>query len=53
MTKYKVEVVMSYWQTIEVEAVSEDFAEVLALDSFDIHKARQGEGEVYKTEELQ
>jgi hypothetical protein len=48
--KYKVEVVMSYWQTIEVEAVSKDFAEVLALDAFDITKARRGEGEVYDTQ---
>jgi hypothetical protein len=52
MNKYKVEVVMSYWQTIEVEAVSKDFAEVLALDSFDMLKARQGEGEVYDIEEI-
>jgi hypothetical protein len=44
------EIVMSYWQTIEVEAVSKDFAEVLALDAFDITKARMGEGEVYDTE---
>jgi hypothetical protein len=48
--KYKVEVVMSYWQTIEVEAVSKDFAEVLALDAFDITKARMGDGEVYDTQ---
>jgi hypothetical protein len=41
---------MSYWQTIEVEAVSKDFAEVLALDAFDITKARIGDGEVYDTE---
>lgn len=45
--KYRVQVVMSYWQTIEVEAVSKDFAEVLALDLFDISQARQGEGECY------
>ena len=48
--KYKVQVVMSYWQTIEVEAVSKDFAEVLALDAFDITKARMGDGEVYDTQ---
>ena len=48
--KYRVQVVMSYWQTIEVEAVSKDFAEVLALDAFDITKARIGDGEVYDTE---
>ena len=48
--KYRVQVVMSYWQTIEVEAVSKDLAEVLALDAFDITKARIGDGEVYDTE---
>jgi hypothetical protein len=52
MNKYKVEVVVSYWQTIEVEAVSKDFAEVLALDAFDIKQARQGEAEVYDIEEV-
>jgi len=30
--------------------VSKDFAEVLALDAFDIAKARIGDGEVYDTE---
>lgn len=53
MNKYSVLVAMTYWCDVEVEAVSKDFAEVLALDSFDIDKARQGEGEVYNTEELQ
>jgi hypothetical protein len=48
--KYRVQVVMSYWQTIEVEAVSKDFAEVIALELFDITKARMGDGEVYDTE---
>jgi hypothetical protein len=48
--KYKVTVAMTYWQTIEVEAVSKDFAEVLAFDSFNIDQARQGEGEIYQTE---
>jgi hypothetical protein len=48
--KYRVQVVMSYWQTIEVEAVSKDFAEVMALEMFDITKARIGDGEVYDTE---
>jgi hypothetical protein len=48
--KYAVTVAMTYWQTIEVEAVSKDFAEVLAFDLFDISHARQGEGEVYQTE---
>jgi hypothetical protein len=50
MSKYRVEVVMSYWQTIEVEAVSKDFAEMLALEAFDITQARPGAGEVFDTE---
>jgi len=37
--KYKVSVVMSYWQTIEVEAESRDDARSIALDAFDISKA--------------
>jgi hypothetical protein len=51
--KYAVTVAMTYWQTIEVEAVSKDFAEVLAFDLFDITQARQGEGEIYQTETSQ
>jgi hypothetical protein len=47
--KYQVQVAVTYWQTIEVEAVSKDFAEVLALDLFDIGQAQQGEGECYDT----
>lgn len=50
MSKYRVTVVASYWQTIEVEAVSKDYAEVLALDQFDIRQARMGEAEAYGTE---
>ena len=48
--KYRVQVVMSYWQTVEVEADSRADAENKALDEFDITKARIGEGEVYDTE---
>ena len=48
--KYRVQVVMSYWQTVEVEADSSADAENKALDEFDITKARVGEGEVYDTE---
>lgn len=51
MKTYKVQVVMSYWQTIEVQANDKDEAEATAFDLFDIDKARQGEGEVYNTEE--
>jgi hypothetical protein len=48
--KYKVEVVMSYWQTIEVEADSSADASNKAFEQFDITKARMGDGEVYDTE---
>lgn len=48
--KYKVEVVMSYWQTIEVEADSSADASNKAFDEFDITKARVGEGETYDVE---
>ena len=48
--KYRVQVVMSYWQTVEVEADSNADAGNKALDEFDITKARIGEGEVYDTE---
>ena len=50
MSKYRVTVVASYWQTIEIEAVSRDYAEVLALDEFDIRLARMGEAEAHATE---
>lgn len=50
MNKYRVLVAMTYWCDVEVEAVSKDFAEVLALDSFEIGNARQGEGEIYNVE---
>jgi hypothetical protein len=48
--KYKVEVVMSYWQTVEVEADSSADASNKAFEQFDITKARVGEGETYDTE---
>ena len=48
--KYRVQVVMSYWQTVEVEADSIADAGNKAFDEFDITKARIGEGEVYDTE---
>jgi hypothetical protein len=51
MSKYKVQVVMSYWQTIEVEAESKEEAGATALDWFDPTRACvQGEGEVYDIE---
>ena len=48
--KYRVQVVMSYWQTVEIEADSRADAENKAFDEFDITEARIGEGEVYDTE---
>ena len=48
--KYRVQVVMSYWQTVEVEADSIADAGNKAFDELDITKARIGEGEVYDTE---
>ena len=48
--RYRVQVVMSYWQTVEIEADSRADAENRALYEFDITKARIGEGEVYDAE---
>lgn len=49
MSKFSVDVVMSYWQTIEVEADTQEQAEEMAFNQFDIAKASQGEGEVMYT----
>ena len=46
MKKFSVDVVMSFWQTIEVEAESQAEAEATAFDAFDLSKATQGEGEI-------
>ena len=48
--KYRVQIVMSYWQTVEVEADSRADAASKAFDEFDITKARVGEGETYDVE---
>lgn len=53
MTKFKAQVVMSYWQTIEVDAVDEVEAAATALDLFDETQAQQGEGEVYDVETIE
>ena len=45
--KYEVQVVMSYWQTIDVEADSAEDAKYIAFEAFDITKADIGEGEAY------
>ena len=52
MKKYYGRVVMSYWQEFEVEADSEEQAQTLMLESFDISKADPGEGEVWDCEEI-
>ena len=51
--KHRVQVVMSYWQTVEVEADSSADAASKAFDEFDITKARVGEGETYDVEEME
>jgi len=48
--KYRVQVVMSYWQTVEVEADSSADAGSKAFDEFDITKAHVGEGETHAIE---
>jgi len=48
--KYRVQVVKSYWQTVEVEADSADDAAYKAFDEFDIKKANVGEGETHAVE---
>ena len=52
MKKYVGRVVMSYWQEFEVEADSEEQAQMLMFESFDVSKADQGEGEVWDCEEI-
>ena len=46
MNKYRVEVAMTYWNTIYVEANNEAEAKATALDLFSESRMRQGEGEV-------
>jgi hypothetical protein len=46
MKTYRVEVAMTYWDTVYVEATSEAKAKATALDRFNESKMRQGEGEV-------
>jgi len=48
--KYRVQVVMSYWQTVEVEADNSTDAANKAFDEFDIKKAHVGEGETHAVE---
>ena len=52
MKKYRVDVVMSFWQTIEVEAESAEDAANIAYPLFDATKPMtQGEGEVMNVTE--
>lgn len=53
MKKFKVSVVMSYWDMIEVEAETQEEAEAKAYDAFDISRARKGEGEIDDIAEVQ
>jgi hypothetical protein len=46
MKNYIVEVAMTYWDTVYVEATSEAEAKATALDRFNESRMRQGEGEV-------
>ena len=47
MSKYTVQVVMSYVQIIEVEAGDMHDAEHRAFEQFDLSKANRGEGEAW------
>ena len=46
--KYRVPVVQTYWQHIEVEADNEEDAMDKAFELFNIAKANKGEGKVYE-----
>jgi hypothetical protein len=52
MKKFKVQVVMTYWQTVEIDAESKAEAEATALDAFDIKHSHNCEGEVGGIEEI-
>ena len=48
--KYRVLTVMSYWQSVEIEADNPDDAANKAYEGFDVTKASRGDGETYKIE---
>lgn len=50
MKTFRGQVVMSYWQEIEVEAETKEEAEMMMYERFDIGKAGQGEGDVFDIE---
>jgi hypothetical protein len=47
MKKYKVQVVMHYYHTVEIEASSMAEAEATAVDLFDVDKAYPGHCEIH------
>lgn len=51
--KYRVSVVFSYIDTIEVEADNREDAENIAWELFDEERAVQGEGEILAVEDLE
>lgn len=56
MKKYRAQVVMSFWQTVEVEAENERDAEIKAYKAFDVNHpdlpTQYGEGQVMELEEI-
>jgi hypothetical protein len=50
--KYRVTVVFSYVDVIEVEAANKEDAKDIAWELFDKERAVQGEGEILATEEV-
>ena len=46
MSKYKVQVAVTYFHTIEVDADSVEEAEATAFDLFDVDEAYPGDGEI-------
>ena len=50
--KYRVSVVFSYIDTIEVEADNREDAKDIAWELFDKERAVQGEGEILNVEDL-
>ena len=51
--KYRVRVVMSYWDTVVLEAMNEDEAKDKALEAFNFSRVVQGDGEVHSIEQIE
>lgn len=45
--KYQVQVCMTYVDIVEVEAETQDSAERIAFDEFNLDRAQRGEGECW------